>query len=259
MKKFYLSIASGSQMATAVKFRFQDVLINHQSKMSLSFKRREFHDSVFVDCGGFSSSLIRGGYRTSDEDYLSYVQRIGADLFSLRDYPCEPTILQKWGRTAVEHIEMTVDHHISLLERCNDLKAEPVGVLQGWSIKDYLYCLDRFREQGLILKRMAIGSICRRGSQSVTRKIVYTLSRELNNVKLHGFGISLNALRYKDVWDSLYSADSGAWDFASRWNKLRSGLSKREASESELAHFLHRLHHLKYSHELQRNLYSFEF
>jgi len=257
MEKFCISLASGSQAATADRFKVGNVLINYQTKISSSFKRKDYHKFVFVDCGGFSSSLIAGGYRTSDEDYLKFVQRVHADVFALRDYPCEPSILQKWHRTVAEHIEMTVEHHIRLLERCSDVEAEPVAVIQGWKVEDYLDCIDRFREQGLILKYMGIGSICRRGSQKEIRRIVTVIRGELGDVKLHGFGISLNALRYKDVWNSLYSADSGAWDFASRWKCLRHGLSKREASESELVSFLSRLSQLEIKHGLQKSISEF--
>jgi len=252
--RFYISLASGSQVTTASKFRFQNVLINYQSKIASSFKRKDYHESVFVDCGGFFSSLIGGGYRTTDEDYLRFVRRIHADVFALRDYPCEPTILRKWHRTVAEHIEMTVEHHIKLLEQCADVEAKPIPVIQGWKVEDYLDCIDRFRDQGLLSDYMGIGSICRRGSQKQIRRIVTVIRGELGDVKLHGFGISLNALRYKDVWDSLYSADSGAWDFASRWKCLRHGLSRREASESELVSFLSRISQLEIKHGLQKGL-----
>ena len=254
MRKFYLALASGSQVTTANKFKFQNILINYQTKISSSFKRKSYHQSIFIDCGGFSSSLIAGGYRTSDEDYLQFVQKVKADMFALRDYPCEPDILKKWHRTVADHIEMTVNHHIKLLELCTNIEAKPIAVLQGWNVNDYLYCIDRFRDQGLITKYIAIGSICRRGSQKQIRKIVNTIREELKNVKLHGFGISLNALRYKDVWDSLYSADSGAWDFASRWRCLRGEMPKREATEFELQQFLFKLSWLKKKHNLQSNL-----
>ena len=254
MRKFYLALAAGSQVTTTDRFKFPSILINFQSKISSSLKRKDYHDSIFVDCGGFSSSLIAGGYRTSDAEYLQFVQKINADLFALRDYPCEPQILKKWHRTVKDHIEMTVNHHIKLLDLCADIEAEPVAVVQGWKVEDYLECIDRFREQGLITDFVAIGSICRRGSQNQVRKIVSAIKGELPNVKLHGFGISLNALRYKDVWDALYSADSGAWDFLSRWKSFRGNLSKREASELELSRFLLRLSKLKCKHESQCTL-----
>ena len=254
MQKFFFSLASGSQVATANKFMAQNVLINYQSKIASAFIRKPFHELVFVDCGGFSSSLIRGGYRSSDADYLSFVQRVRADFFALRDFPCEPSILQKWHRTVLEHIELTVDHHIQLLDHCADIESKPIPVIQGWKVTDYLYCIDRFRDQGLLCDYMGIGSICRRGSQKQIRKIVIAISEELGNAKLHGFGISLNALRFKDVWDALFSADSGAWDFVSRWNSFRCGLSKRDASELEFRRFVLRLSQLQSRHQRQKTI-----
>jgi len=70
MRKFYLALAAGSQVTTTDRFKFPSILINFQSKISSSLKRKDYHDSIFVDCGGFSSSLIAGGYRTSDAEYL---------------------------------------------------------------------------------------------------------------------------------------------------------------------------------------------
>ncbi len=251
---FYFSLASGSQMKTAREKKYPYILINHQTKIADSFRRREHHRSIFVDCGGFSSSLITGGYRTSDKEYLRFVDRVRADVFALRDYPCEPEILRKWGRTVTDHIELTVSHHIKILDICNGIRAKPVPVIQGWKVEDYLYCIDRFKEQGLITDYVAIGSICRRGSQKQIRKIINVIKDELPNVRLHGFGISINALKYKDVWDSLYSADSGAWDYASRWRNLKENMSKREASEVEYSYFLAKLKGLGEKHEKQKCL-----
>ena len=147
---FYFSLASGSQVKTAREKQYPYILINYQTKVASSFKRLRHHKSIFVDCGGFSSSLIAGGYRTSDEEYLGFVEKVEADFFALRDYPCEPEILKKWSRSVKEHIEMTVENHIKLLDMCNGIEGTAVPVIQGWIVEDYLYCIDRFKEQGLI-------------------------------------------------------------------------------------------------------------
>lgn len=254
---FYLSCASGSQIKTARRLQYPHILINYATKHN----RPPTHDcSLFVDCGGFYSSLVSGMYLTPDQDYLEYIQRHQPALWALRDYPCEPQLLGKWGRTVAENIRRTVEHHLALLEAAQayDIKGQAVPVVQGWRVADYLDCLDEFRDQGLIKDYMAIGSVCRRGQVGQIRKIVATVRRYLPaRVRLHGFGIKLSALKERSVWEALHSVDSGAWDYEARWRKHRGELSVPDASYIVAKEYLRKIDNLQARNRSQATLLAY--
>lgn len=231
MEKFYFSLAAGSQFKTARTLNYPYVLINHQSQTNQPPKYD--YKSLFVDCGGFSSSFKHGGYTNSDEDYLEYVQRIKPDYFALRDYPCEQQLLIEHNWTVQDQQEKTLENHLKLLDLIRDYDlndSTPVPVIQGWTIEDYLHCIDTYKENNLIKPYMAIGSVCRRNATKDIIKVILAVKNELKNVKLHGFGVKKTVLKDKATFEALYSVDSGAWDYEARWKKLRGELSGPEAS-----------------------------
>ena len=250
----YFSCASGSQIKTCRELKYHHVLINFATKKN---KPPAYGPELFIDCGGFFSSLKSGRYTSSDQEYLEYVRKWQPKAWALRDYPCEPQLLQLRGRSAQENVLRTVDHHRSLITLAEDqgLQDTAVPVLQGWTVEDYLYCLDRFRDEGLVRDYMAIGSVCRRGQIGQIVKIVTAIRRELPGwVRLHGFGLKYTALKERAIWDALYSVDSGAWDYEARWRKHRGELSVPEASYIAATQYLQRLDSLEVWHRGQSTL-----
>ncbi len=256
VKIFYLSIASGTQKRTAEALGYPYILVNFMTK---SNNPPSCSKILFVDSGGFPSSFIHNGYNKSDSEYLHFVKKTKATYFALRDYPCEPQILQKYNVTVRDQILRTVEHHIKLLDLLSnyDLSAKPIPVIQGWEIEEYLFCLDEFREHGLISEYMAIGSLCRRNATTQIRKIILTVRDELkDSIKLHGFGVKLSALKNKAVWDALYSVDSAAWDFDARWHRYRKKVnaSAFEASLMLAKNYINKIENLKRKYEGQKTL-----
>ncbi|MDD5435352.1 MAG: hypothetical protein PH343_07985 [Nitrospira sp.] len=214
MEKFYLSLAAGSQIKTARTLKYPNILINFMTKTNRPPKYP--YENLFIDSGGFFSSLRNGRYTKTDAEYLEYLEKVKPDFFALRDYPCEPELLKKHNRTVFDHIKMTVEHHCMLLDMLSeyDTGAVPIPVIQGWEVSDYLHCIDLFRERGLIKDYMAIGSVCRRTSINNIREIIIAVRDNVPLwVQLHGFGVKLTALKDLAIWKALYSVDSGAWDY----------------------------------------------
>ena len=245
MEKLYFSLAAGSQIKTARIMEYPYILINFMTQTNTPPKYQ--YESLFIDCGGFHSSMKHRYYTKSDVEYLNYIQKWQPDFFALRDYPCEPELLKKHDLTATDQIHKTLSNHIRLLDtpHLNDIKGTPIPVIQGWKLEDYLYCIDLYREHDLITDYMAVGSVCRRGSQKQITKIISTIHRELPDTRLHGFGISLNALKNQTCWESLYSVDSGAWDYTARWEKLKQGLKGSDMSLKCAIEFKERIDHLR--------------
>lgn len=224
MEQFYLSLASGSQIKTARTLKYQNILINFMTKTNRPPKYN--YENLFIDSGGFYSSMRSGGYTKSNDEYLDYIQKWQPQFFALRDYPCEPELLKKHNMTVQYNIKRTVENHLILLNKIEsglwDIHGKPIPVIQGWEIEDYLHCIDLFTENGVTSDYMAIGSVCRRNQ---TEKIKDVILAVRDNVplwtKLHGFGVKLTALKDLVIWKALYSVDSGAWDYVARWKKFR--------------------------------------
>jgi len=257
VKIFFLSPASGTQHKVVRKLKYPYILINYMTKNN---KPPPCARILFIDCGGFPSSFIHGGYTTSDEEYLKYVKKVKATMFALRDYPCEPQILEKYKITAKDQINRTLKNHIKLLELMDKFNvfSRPIPVIQGWKLEDYLYCLDLFKEHGLIFDYIAIGSLCRRASTKTIRKIILTLRKELPKwIRIHGFGVKLDVLKDKATWEAVYSVDSSAWDLWARIDTLKQGTNRYQKTIEILQQYLQKLQKLRKSFEKQSQITDF--
>lgn len=88
-------------------------------------------------------------------------------------------------------------------------------MLQGWTLADYLHCLDLYRQAGIDLTTLplvGLGSICRRQATNDIRHIVTELAAA--GLRLHGFGVRTAGLAAYGA--ALASADSMAWSLHAR-------------------------------------------
>ena len=91
-------------------------------------------------------------------------------------------------------------------------------VLQGWTVEDYLRCVDLMRDD--LPDLVGLGSVCRRnihGEDGLVR-IVSALDEALPpHVKLHLFGVKGPAIpQLQNQILRIKSTDSMAWDFTAR-------------------------------------------
>lgn len=166
--------------------------------------------SVMLDSGAFGSAFWDGGYTYGTDDYLDIVARLRPAWWVTMDYPCEPNILK--DMPVRQRIDRTVDNTATL-------STAPFSgflpVIQGWQIKDFLYCVDRMEQADLIREVMGIGSICRRGKQEPIVAIIRELSKRLPGIKFHAFGVKVSTLSYNngEILNYLDSLDTAAWQF----------------------------------------------
>lgn len=173
-----------------------------------------------LDSGGFTQVSKHGKWLTTKESYVEEVLRVTGwgklQWVAPQDWMCEPEVLQKTGLTVTEHQIRTTDSVVYL--KSKGLPAIPV--LQGWEEDDYWRHVDQYEARGISLEReptVGIGSVCRRKRISVVSSLIKDL-RELG-IRLHGFGVKVTGLR--EFGDFLASADSMAWSFKARVEKLR--------------------------------------
>jgi len=243
--KFYYGAASGSTRKSLRQMEEPNVMINYATQNN---KPWEGIENLFVDSGGYSFILGKGEYTTTNNEYLEYVETHQPELFALRDYPCEPDVLEEHDRTVEEHQEMTIKKHKELRELMKefDIDTKPLSVIQGWELEDYLNHIDRMKEEDLITEHIGIGSVCRRGQDEEIRRIILEINKALPDYcKIHAFGVKSNILRFAEVCEVLHSADSQAFDMASRYSQKISGDGSRSFRDDTLQY-------LKFKKEVNR-------
>jgi hypothetical protein len=119
-----------------------------------------------------------------------------------------------------------------------------------------MFCIDAFKEQGLMSNYMAIGSVCRRTATKNIRDIVMQVRDNIPSwIRLHGFGIKFTALKDLAIWKALYSVDSGAWDLEARWKKLcGSEIDIPNASLNAAVRYIAKIDKLREKHNSQKQL-----
>lgn len=170
------------------------------------------------DSRGFTELSQHGRWTIGAREYVTDLRRYRDEIGMLQwaspqDWMCEPFITAKTGKTVAEHQQLTVENFVLLRALAPDLPIIPV--LQGWTLADYLHCLDLYRRHGVDLFAepvVGLGSVCRRQATGDIDFIVSTLAA--TGLNLHGFGVKTEGLgQYGSL---LESADSMAWSFGAR-------------------------------------------
>jgi hypothetical protein len=185
-----------------------------------------------LDSGGFSELSLFGSWQTTPTDYVAAVRRyrdeIGGLLWAApQDWMCEPFMVERTGLSVREHQRRTVDNFVRLRDRAPELPFIPV--LQGWTLADYLWCVDLYHRAEVDLTQepaVGLGSVCRRQATGEIDLIAERLSGL--GINLHGFGVKLAGLARYAVF--LSSADSMAWSFTARRSPALAGCTHKSCT-----------------------------
>ena len=132
-------------------------------------------------------------------------------FYATMDYSLEPSITRLAGlMTNESRIQATVEAALELAEWETQLPGKLVPVIQGYSLSEYLHCLELYREAGLIRPYMAVGSMCRRRNSAVLGELIpgiHRAAQEYGCERLHFFGLKLSPdlVPYEDM---IWSRDS---------------------------------------------------
>jgi hypothetical protein len=173
-----------------------------------------------LDSGAFTEISTHGKWRSEPETYAAEVNQwknTGKLLAAVsQDMMCEPFILEKTGLTVQAHQELTIARYIRIVA-ATDVYVLPV--IQGFTPAEYAFHVEMY---GDLLKPgqwVGVGSICKRNTAPEEIKDVLDAIKSLRpDLKLHGFGIKITALKDHDVRDLLETADSMAWSLHARKN-----------------------------------------
>jgi hypothetical protein len=173
-----------------------------------------------MDSGAFTEIAQYGGYRERPSVYAAQIRRWcgNGNLLAAvaQDYMCEPYALNKTGLTISEHQRLTIERYDSLLsEDCGSVYIMPV--LQGYEPDAYLQHIESYGKRLQFGAWVGVGTICKRqGSPMIIAGVLRAIKNERPDLRLHAFGVKITALKFADIRDRLYSADSMAWSFAGR-------------------------------------------
>jgi hypothetical protein len=171
-----------------------------------------------LDSGGFTELNMHGRWTFGPDEYIDACRRYADEIGQLAwaapmDWMCEPFVLAKTGRTVSEHQALTVENVAYLRAEAPDVGFIPV--LQGWDLKDYMACVDRYTDAGIDLTTeplVGVGSVCRRQHTTEIADIFAELAGA--GIACHGFGVKVTGLGL--YARHLASADSMAWSFNAR-------------------------------------------
>ncbi len=171
---------------------------------------------VFLDSGAQQFyAKFKDRYPYTPAQYLDFaINAVGADLIATLDLPLD--ILAPRGLPIAEGIRKTVElgvEVVALAERLGVLD-RIVPVLQGYDDpSQWLESLDLYKEHGVTPQRFSlwgVGSICMMRSPKSVESVLAAVRRALGNgVRVHVFGISMNALRR--VFGLINSYDTAVW------------------------------------------------
>lgn len=184
--------------------------------------------SVLVDSGAFTELNLHGKYRDSVETYARELHRLHTEgVVNIigavaQDYMCEPFMLAKTGLTISDHQRLTVERYDALVETLSRLFGGVVPfpvlpVLQGYAPEDYVRHVQAYGPRLKDNMWVGVGSVCKRnGSPEKIADVLRGIKQARPDLRLHGFGVKVTALRHAEVRDMLATADSMAWSFAAR-------------------------------------------
>lgn len=179
----------------------------------------------FRDSGGFTELRMYGNW--NQQPAAQFVAEARRDMEEVgaiahmapRDWMCEPLVISGGAGfvgtqlTVAEHQRRTVADFLDLSSRAPELPWVPV--VQGWTLDDYLHCLELYDRAGIDLASYAlvgVGTICRRQGTIEGRRILQRLSSE--GLRLHAFGLKTDGIPLAAKY--ITSSDSLAWSYDAR-------------------------------------------
>jgi hypothetical protein len=171
-----------------------------------------------VDCGGYQLLKEQAVYDFSIDEYLEYISANSEyiDRVVLRDWACEPDLIEGQERSVTDHQQWSLADHIAMVKGIDDrgLDVEPMAVVQGYTKEQYLSHLDSLAEHGLIFDSVGIGSVCARDDVAEIAGVVDAVATALpDRCAIHGFGMKVTALANEQIRAELESVDTAAWDY----------------------------------------------
>lgn len=227
MKRFFTGI---HHPCDAGEFEHSFISIN-------TLRRRKSRGAFFprkwvMDSGAFEAVRKKGHHSMSVWSYaaqIMYWRQFGElEAAVCQDMMCEPFMLAKTGLTVADHQRETIERYDALLRLNTGVYIMPV--LQGYEPEQYADHVRQYGPRLAVGAWVGVGSVCKRnGSPEKVLQVLRAIHAVRPDLRLHGFGLKITALRDPEVRAELETSDSMAWSFAAR----REG---RDANDPQEAH-----------------------
>lgn len=167
------------------------------------------------------------------QDYIAELARqLKPTYVTHLDIPVEKHLLNKNGMSRSEAIERTVENARIFMD--SDVgDATKIFTLQGWTITDYLDCLDSFADFGIVDEchkgraRLGVGTMCLRKPGQGLFGIARSIRRKTEGISLHIFGVGQIAYQKRLSEMGVDSTDTGStliqWAFSERYSRNMQG------------------------------------
>jgi hypothetical protein len=196
-----------------------------------------------ADCGGFVATFKWGDYKYTPEQYVDWLGTFAPSWAATMDYCCEPEVLDNEG-IVQERQERTTAMAYHFWEQYKSAPWAWVPTIQGWDVADYQRHAHELAPLVAEMQahygpssafRVGIGTLCRRASPAMIRRVVSAVADELPGVGLHLWGVKLTLFQSPiAVPGSVVSVDSAAWNnlfgrgLITARQHYRQGMTQRE-------------------------------
>lgn len=217
MEKFFVGIHR-----VGMAWKFDRAFISANRLVDTTFTRLHVDEWV-MDSGAFTEIMKHGRYRLPVTEYAAVIRRFSKDQGLLaavaQDFMCEEFALKATGLTIADHQRLTIERYDALIA-CDVGGVYIMPVLQGFDPEDYARHVRAYGDRLAKGAWVGVGSVCKRqGDPDAIVAVLEAILAVRPDLRLHGFGVKLTALRDPRVVAMLYSADSMAWSFAARKRK----------------------------------------
>lgn len=192
----------------------------------LTYRRSPFPVNDWIlDSGAFTRISSGRGHLTV-EQYAHEILRWqgNGNLLAAvsQDFMCEPFILEKTRLEIADHQALTIaryDRILATLKSCRPDHPYLMPVLQGFEPADYVQHIAAYGDRLGLGAWVGVGSVCKRNSKpAAIAAVLMAIAAARPDLKLHGFGLKVTALKSPTVWALLHSADSMAPSYHARMN-----------------------------------------
>lgn len=184
-------------------------------------QRRTFRPRYWIlDSGAFTELSLYGCYRNGVEVYASEIRRwsgTGRLLAAVtQDYMCEPHMLARTGLTVMQHQDLTIARY-DALRACDIGGVYVMPVLQGYQPREYAAHVRAYGSRLRARMWVGVGSVCKRNKDPATiLAVLRAIRAERPDLRLHGFGLKLTALKNDAIREDLHTGDSMSWSYHAR-------------------------------------------
>jgi hypothetical protein len=167
-----------------------------------------------ADCGGFVASRIWGEYRYTLDQYVTWLRSWSPNWAATMDYCCEEELYQ----VTKDRQKKTTDNAWAAWKEYKDAPWAWCPTIQGFDTNEYARHVKELLPLILEMKehyknnsawRVGIGTLCRRNNVVDVQEVINSVLEVLpQDIKIHLWGIKLDALRSITLGDRPFSTDS---------------------------------------------------